>query len=243
MGARFLSRAVAGVWQRRLIGRAQFPPAPELDQNRSPSYVPHLHGKEAERGPGTTFLGEFGGEKRGPTTITHEAFFWNVFLKKNENFTRNSLKISFFPRDFKGAKPLKITKCDSQGILFVIVLGQRICAPLALTPHKKKPWRSQSKFPMTFIWRKLWISWLWREEAAGMTFVATVFQCRQALKHASNMICELRTSMLSAPLANARVPKRGRSKRGRSQKHANLRKRAQKSAKEAQKSAEERKRV
>ena len=44
-----------------------------------------------------------------------------VIFGEITNLTRNSLKMSFFPGHFESTKPLKITKNDSQGIIFVII--------------------------------------------------------------------------------------------------------------------------
>ena len=49
-----------------------------------------------------------------------------IIIFKNYDFICNSLKKSFFPGNFEGANPLKNTKNNSQGIIFVIVSCQRV---------------------------------------------------------------------------------------------------------------------
>ena len=44
--------------------------------------------------------------------ITYEKSFWNNYFWKITNFIRNSLKKSFFPGDFEGAKPFAIISCQ-----------------------------------------------------------------------------------------------------------------------------------
>ena len=47
-----------------------------------------------------------------------------IIFTKITNFTRNSLKMSFFPGNLKSSKSLKITKNISQGMIFVIISCQ-----------------------------------------------------------------------------------------------------------------------
>ena len=47
-------------------------------------------------------------QEYAPFTLnTYEKLFWNNYFWKITNFIRNSLKKSFFPGDFEGAKLLK----------------------------------------------------------------------------------------------------------------------------------------
>ena len=75
--------------------------------------------------------------------ITYKKLFWNSYFLKITNFTRNFLKMSFFPGDFEGAKFLKNYENHSQGIIFatisrrrvIVCFGSYICCRRSSSPH------------------------------------------------------------------------------------------------------------
>ena len=61
-----------------------------------------------------------------PQIITNEKLFWSNYFLKNTKFTCNSLKMSVFPGHVERRTCLRITKNNSQGIIFVIISCQRV---------------------------------------------------------------------------------------------------------------------
>ena len=59
--------------------------------------------------------------------ITYEKLFWSSYFRKITNLMRNSLKSLSFRDIVRAQNPSKITKNNSQGIIFVIILCQCKC--------------------------------------------------------------------------------------------------------------------
>ena len=106
----------------------------------------------------------------------------NHFLQKDPNFTRNSLKLSFFPRDFEGVKSLK--DCEqrkgSQAIVCGRISRQRV-AVLQSTLACERGRQLQTPNPKTMKATQKWLkvtlggsTWSWPKRDTRVTSLVDV---------------------------------------------------------------------